>query len=189
MGKSTVHVEGSLECYFYDQVESVEGSHFERIGDDVKAYLIKMLAGFTRRTSVSGRSAPPLGMQYLEALRSGSPALREVGDRAQFIAGVMPKSVSGGAISLRYIVGIGKGAYAELAERHQNIPVFSRLSEGFSLHCELLSEVVEDASRLNSDEGLLEIYHRWREHGEQRDKRKLMMAGVQLETVGADQTQ
>jgi len=192
MTTSTAIHHGTLEAFFFEEIERAQERCGRSLSDEVEAYVVGLLARFARRTQVAGRRSAPLALDYLRARgQTGSAratALRGVGDRALYISGVAPRSLERTPVSVRYVQGIGEAAYREVAERAPwgALAVLGELADGFSGVCEVMGELVDlDASPPD----LLALYERWRRDADPRDRRRLLEAGVMLGARGSDQVQ
>ena len=175
--------DGTLESFFYEQLEQVRKEDGDqRLERDLEAYLVHILAKHARRPQVAGRTSPALATQFLAARECGQSALRDVGDRALYIAGVIPRSLDRSPVGVEYIAGIGAAAYSELHARSRRLDIFARLAERFRELVELLGRVVG----VGESSDLLALYERWRKTSEPRDRRRLIAAGVLLEPATAD---
>ncbi len=178
----------NLASYFYEEL----GAAQERTGRDlptvVEAYVVYLLADYARRTEAAGRTARPLALDYLDARsRAGSArahALRSVGDRALYISGVVPRSLHRSPVNVRYVTGIGQAAYREIAGEGP-LAVLGTLADMFAEVAEVIGEVVE-LGAANDGHDLLALYERWRTHGDARDARLLVRAGVLIDPDGSD---
>ena len=179
---SNLAFEGTLESFFFNQLEQArEGCHDDRLRDDVEAYLVHMLAAHARRTDVAGRTSPALATQFLAARQQGPAALREVGDRALYIAGVVPRSLDRTPVSVAYVSGIGEAAYREVHARSARLEVFARLADRFRELVDLLQRMLD-----REQDDLLALYERWRREANANDARRLIRAGVLLDPASAD---
>jgi hypothetical protein len=182
--KENLDLDGTLESFFFEQLEQAQISERERLGDEVEAYLVHMLAAHARRPNVAGRRTPALATQFLAARESGAVALREVGDRALYIAGVIPRSLDRTPVSVEYVAGIGKAAYSELHVRKARLEVFARLAERFREIVGVLGRML--AVEKDGQGDLLALYERWRAGSDPADARRLIAAGVLLDPATAD---
>jgi hypothetical protein len=173
--------EGTLESFFFTQLEQAREGHGGRLGVDIEAYLVHMLAAHARRTNIAGRMSPALATQFLSARERGAQALREVGDRALYIAGVVPRSLDRTPVNVAYVSGIGEAAYREVHVRSARLQVFERLADRFREIVELLGRMLTP-----DDTDLLSLYERWRRSSDPRDARRLIEAGVLLDPATAD---
>src|SRR5690606_41941535 len=85
-------IEGTLESFFFEQLEQAQETERKPLGDEIEAYLVHMLAAHARRPNVAGRTGPALATQLLAAREQGAGALREVGDQALYSAAVGPRA-------------------------------------------------------------------------------------------------
>jgi hypothetical protein len=170
--------EGTLESFFWQQLGAAQDSEGTELPESVEAYLVHLLASHVRRTEVAGRTSPPLATQLLAARQRGASALREVGDRALYIAGVVPRCLDRTPVDVRYVSGIGEAAYREVHARSSRLQVFEELADAFGDIVDLLGRVVEPEA---GEGNLLEIYERWLRGGDARDARRLIAAGIRLD--------
>jgi hypothetical protein len=197
MSDTTAIRHGTLESFFFEEIERAQARCGHTLSDDVEAYVVGLLARFTQRTQVAGRRSEALALDYLRARgQTGSAraqALRGVGDRALYISGVVPRSVHRNAVDVRYVRGIGEAAYREVADQGRwggALAVLGELAAAFEGVSEVIAEVVDLEARGHGHESdLLGLYERWRRDGDPRDRRRLMQAGVLLDTEGPDQVQ
>lgn len=167
---------GTLESFFYERV----GGAQERTGklpSEVEAYVVHLLADHVRRTSVAGRTSGPLALQYLAAREHQgarrAQALRAVGDRALFIAGVVPHSIDRTPVDLRYVRSIGESAYRQISEP----AVFHCLADTFEAAAGVISEATDPHE---GGRDILGLYERWQKYRDVRDEQRLLAAGVVL---------
>jgi len=193
-GTMAIH-HGTLESFFFEEIERVKEHRGHVLSPEVEAYVVGLLARFARRTAVAGRRSEALALDYLRARgQTGAArahALRGVGDRALYISGVAPRSLHRTPVDVRYVQGIGEAAYREVADRADwsgALAVLGELAEGFEGVSEVIAEIV-DLEKQRPTRDLLGLYERWRRDGDPRDRRRLMQAGVLLDTHGPDQIQ
>ncbi|MCX4245319.1 hypothetical protein [Paraliomyxa miuraensis] len=190
---------GTLESFFFDEIERAKERSGHVLSPEVEAYVVSLLARFARRTAVAGRRSEPLALDYLRARgqtgAARAQALRGVGDRALYISGVAPRSLSRTPVNVRYVRGIGEAAYREVVDRAQShgqwggaLAVLGELAEDFEDVAEVIAEIVDLEARVPTH-NLLMIYERWRREGDPRDRKRLLAAGVLLDTHGTDQMQ
>ncbi|MCB9700301.1 MAG: hypothetical protein H6711_00250 [Myxococcales bacterium] len=186
----SLEIAGSLAAFFYEEIQEAQERAGAELSEEIEAYVVHLLADFVRRTGVAGRRSPPLALQYLSARgQSGTArafALREVGDRALFIAGAVPRSLDRTPVNVRYVRSIGESAYRGIAERGA-LAVFEELADAFEDVSQVIGEVVDVDGEAPRD--LLGLYERWRRHGDPRDARRLVGAGVLLDARGSDVVQ
>jgi hypothetical protein len=182
MKRVDLSFDGTLASFFYEQLEQARTSERERLGDDIEAYVVNLLAEHALRPNVAGRTTPALAMQFLAAREHGPAALREVGDRALYIAGVVPRSLDRTPVSVAYVSGIGEAAYREIHVRRSSLDVFARLADRFREVVDLLDRML----RHDEETDLLALYERWRRGLDPRDARRLLESGVLLDPQTAD---
>ena len=180
--------EGTLESFFFEQLEQAQDARAESpLGQEIEAYLVHMLAAHARRTNIAGRTSPALATQFLAAREQGPVALREVGDRALYIAGVVPRSLDRTPVNVAYVAGIGEAAYREVAARKARLEVFARLAERFREIVAVLGQMLAlDKPDKPGEVDLLALYERWRRSNDPADASKLVAAGVLLDAKTAD---
>jgi hypothetical protein len=180
----------TLESFFFEEIEQAQERSGRSLPHDVEAYVVSLLSRYARRTEAAGRASQPLALDYLKAKSeqgsSRAHALRHVGDRALYISGVVPRSLDRTPVNVRYVKGIGEAAYREVAD-YGPLAVLGLLAEMFGDVAEVIGDVVELGTRDEHD--LLGLYGRWRQHGDPRDARRLVRAGVLLDSHGSDQVQ
>lgn len=185
MSQVDLAYEGTLESFFYERLAQLrEADDRAALDPDLEAYLVYMLAIHARRTNIAGRTSPALATQFLAAREHGQVALREVGDRALYIAGVVPRSLDRGPVGVEYVSGIGSAAYREVHARAARLDIFGRLADRFRELVELLGQIVGIGVDGGTD--LLSLYERWRARADPRDARRLVAAGVLLQPQTAD---
>lgn len=175
--------DGTLESFFYEELEGASEREGMALDRELRAYLVHMLASHARRPQIAGRTSPALATQFLAARESGATALREVGDRALYIAGVVPDSLERSPVNVGYVAGIGSAAYREIHARRARLEVFRRLADRFEEIVELLGRMLRGGS---GERDLLGLYERWRRRGDPRDARRLVEAGIHIDAHGSD---
>jgi hypothetical protein len=181
LSDSCIRYEGTLESFFFDKLEDAQAGE-RQLSDEMEAYVVHMLACFAQRPEVAGRTSEPLALQYLSAREHGPPALREVGDRALYIAGVIPRSLERSPVSVGYVTGIGSAAYREVHARVGRLTVFAQLAERFESVAELVGRAVGE----RDEDDLLALYERWRRRGASTDAKRLADRGVLLDPDRSD---
>ena len=178
----------TLESFFFEEIEQVQERTGRSLPADVEAYVVHLLARFANKTHDAGRKSRPIALDYLHAKgQSGSArahALRGVGDRALYISGVVPRSLTRTPVNVRYVRGIGESAYREVAGSGA-LTVLGSLAEMFAEVAEVIGDVV-DIDKGESPPDLLALYERWRLHGDPRDAKLLVRAGVIIDADGSD---
>lgn len=183
----------TLESFFFAELEQVQERTGRSLPTDVEAYVVYLLAAYAKRPAEAGRTSRPLAIDYLQAKsQSGSArahALRGVGDRALYISGVVPRSLHRTPVNVKYVHGIGESAYREVAgSAGDALAVLGTLAQMFGDVAEVIGDVVELGVATDSGD-LLAVYDRWRTHGDPRDAKLLVRAGVRVGTDGTDDVQ
>jgi hypothetical protein len=186
----------TLESFFFDEIENAQERSGTSLSPEVEAYVVHLLARYARRPHAAGRKSGPLALEYLRARgetgTSRASALKGVGDRALYIAGVAPRSLDRTPVNVRYVCGIGEAAYREVAARTSPLTsgalmVLSELAERFDAVAEVIGDVVDlGASATGRPDDLLGLYDRWRRHRDPRDAKRLVAAGVIIDSDGSD---
>jgi len=182
----------TLESYFFEEIEGVQERTGWGLPTDVEAYVVSLLARYAQRTQAAGRRSRALALEYMRAKsESGAAktaALRGVGDRALYISGVVPRSLSRSPVNVRYVRGIGIAAYREVASSGP-LRVLGLLAEMFEHVANVIGETISvGREKLDGDdvENLLAIFERWRRDQDPRDAKRLLAAGVMLHADGSD---
>lgn len=180
----------TLESFFFDEIENAQERSGTSLSPEVEAYVVHLLARYARRPHAAGRKSGPLALEYLRARgetgTSRASALKGVGDRALYIAGVAPRSLDRTPVNVRYVCGIGEAAYREVAGDGA-LRVLSELAERFDAVAEVIGDVVDlGASATARADDLLGLYERWRRHRDPRDAKRLVAAGVIIDSDGSD---
>lgn len=183
----------TLESFFFEEIEHAQERSGTELSPEVEAYVVHLLARYARRPHAAGRRSRPLALEYLRARTengvSRASALRGVGDRALYIAGVAPRSLERTPINVRYIRGIGEAAYREVAGGGA-LAVLAELAERFGTVAEVIGDVVDlGASGADRPDDLLGLYERWRRYKDPRDAKRLVAAGVIIDADGSDLVQ
>lgn len=177
--------DGTLESFFFERIGKSLAARSTKLEPEIEAYAVHLLVSFARRRRVAGRTAPPLALQYMRAMETGPGALRDVGDRALSIAGIVPRSLARSMVDVRYVRSIGTSAYRGIASRVPGLAVF----DGIAAQFETLELVLGDASSRDDEPeahsdargDLLGLYERWRRSRSKRDEVTLTEAGVRLD--------
>ncbi len=183
----------TLESFFFEEMERAQSERPRRLSTDVEAYVVGLLARYATRTHAAGRTSRALALDYLEARdQQGSgraKALRRVGDRALYISGVVPLSMSRSPVGVGYVKGIGTAAYRAVTDGPTGgrLDVLRHIAANFDEVAEVIGDVANRAgTAAANDGGLLEIYERWRREGCPADLRRLVAAGVLIDPDRSD---
>ena len=179
----------TLESFFFEEIEQAQERSGRTLSPEVEAYVVHLLARYARRPHAAGRTSRPLALEYLRARTesgvSRASALRGVGDRALYIAGVAPRSLDRTPVNVRYVAGIGEAAYREVAGAGA-LAVLGELAERFGVVAEVIGDVVDLGATGDRPDDLLGVYERWRRLHDPRDAKRLIAAGVIIDAEGSD---
>ncbi len=185
-----------VKTFFHDSLVCAMANQNLHARDDTVAYVVNMLAGFTRTDHLyewnhDGYSLKPLALLFGEAVEAPTTkhrqhALRRLGDVALFIAGLFADSLNRKVVDVDYYVSMGGAAYGCLSEAirsskvmHEGGAVFEELSENFTGFVEALEEVV-DNSRVADDADVIRWYEVWARTGSNRAARVLQRHGIHM---------
>jgi hypothetical protein len=174
---------------------NLQGAH---PSDMAEYYLVALLAGAVRRElrPIEGAREPleeTLAGAFLTAeTRRGCAReglLRSVGDYALFVSGFFAESLSRLTVGAGYYQGMGRMAYArladEVAERSFN-ELFSELAEDFPRFVGILAEVSEHTAT-PATRSALGLYEKWLVTESATTGRRLAESGI-LPAVGLRNT-
>lgn len=150
------------------------------------SYLIGLLELQVR--SPTAGEAPSLAEDLLGAIAEGGKTqilrLRELGDRALFISGFFGESLQRRVVDLEYYGDVGRTAYSRVSTefgRSQDArgwhELFQELADEFGAFVDLLAEVGSQTRPLGTV-NLLCVYDRYVETGCERERAKLIRAGL-----------
>jgi hypothetical protein len=154
------------------------------------AYLIELLDSrvHTAAPAADGTAdEATLAEDLLEArLQAGIARLRRLrnlGDRALFVAGFFGDSLSRSVVDIDYYGDVGRAAYANLAESLARqvtektwTGLYLELAQRFHEFVDVLAEV-GDRTRSGGSEDLLRLYERYLRTGSPRDRSRLARRG------------
>ncbi len=156
--------------------------------EDTLWYVGQMLASFVDRRQLfvfrDGHfQIPTLAFLYRDASFAGSHQercclLRKLGDTALFVGALYSEHYARRGISQRYLIGMGCGAYAYLAENFDNANhAFAELSERFPSALKLVADVCEKENSVDAQD-ILQLYTRWVATKDSGLKARLTQAGI-----------
>jgi hypothetical protein len=153
------------------------------------SYLLGLLEAQVHSSAAPGEGiAPSLAEALLGAPAEGGrpqiSRLRELGDRALFVSGFFGESLRRRVVDLDYYGEVGRTAYgrvsAELGRGAQARgwhELFEELADEFEAFVDVLAEV-GSATRPPGSVNLLSAYDSYVETGSERERAKLIRAGV-----------
>jgi hypothetical protein len=173
----------SVDAFFHevltDALESMKVAATEPAG----WYLVSLLGDFTRARLPD----EPLSLKLAHSV-SADPGervktLKEVGDTSLYVAGFFAESLSRKLVDADYYIGLGRGAYAELAGRMgagSITEVYRELAEGFPGFVEVLAEVRRRVDFAGAD--IMKLYEQWLRTRDEWIEKKLRALGVLVDT-------
>ena len=180
----------TLSGLFQRLLRSASQAQGVRVSEQTECYLVQLLSAFARPPA-GDLLAPPLGVDYLQALSLPAPQrtarLRRVADTALFLTGLFLEHVESTLVGGRYYATLGRTAYARLSadERHGGLAAaFGELSRRFGDFVRVLGEI-GDAQLFRTDRDTVRLYRRWLLTRGARDAQRLIRRGV-IPTAGRD---
>lgn len=185
-----------VKTFFHESVACAMANQALHAREDTVAYVVNMLAGFTRTDHLfewahDGYSLKPLALLFGEAVEARTEkhrqhALRRLGDVALFIAGLFADSLKRKVVDVGYYVSMGGTAYGCLSEAirtsnrmNSSGAVFEELSENFTGFVEVLEEVSDNAC-ISDDADVIRWYDIWARTGSKRAVRVLRRYGIHM---------
>jgi hypothetical protein len=168
----------SVDGFFYEVVaESLEAVRL-RSTEPANWYLVSLLGDFTRTRLPDTPLALRLAEAKLAAPAERVRALKEVGDTSLYVAGFFAESLSRKLVDADYYVGLGRGAYAELAGQLSGslTEVYRELADNFPGFVEVLGEVRRRVDFAGAD--LMKLYEQWLRTRDAWIEKKLRALGV-----------
>ena len=171
----------SVDEFFYevltDAMESVHLSATEPAG----WYLVSLLGEFTHARLPDEPLAMKLASAKLAEPGQRVRCLKEVGDTSLYVAGFFAESLSRKLVDADYYIGLGRGAYAELAGRLGGslTEVYRELAEDFPGFVEVLAEVRRRVDFAGCD--VVKLYEQWLRTRDAWIEKKLRALGVLVE--------
>jgi hypothetical protein len=176
--------EGAYVVDFFKELVEGAIAHQRLAANELTAfYIVRLLAGFTRRADENGDAEAPLALQLARALERGGvqqrAGLKQIADRSLFLSGFFSDSLRRQLVDVDYYAAIGGYAYHALSRSETDTwsPVFAELGEKFVDFVDVLSEVSERTS-CTSNGDLLRLYERWLKSGSRHSGELLVERGV-----------
>jgi hypothetical protein len=175
----------SVDAFFHevltDALESMRVDATEPAG----WYLVSLLGDFTRARLPD----EPLAMKLAQSASSDPgervKTLKEVGDTSLYVAGFFAESLSRKLVDADYYIGLGRGAYAELAGRlgsHSITDVYRELAENFPGFVEVIAEVRRRVDFAGAD--IVKLHEQWVRTRDAWIEKKLRALGVLVDPGG-----
>lgn len=169
----------SVDAFFHevltDALESMRVDATEPAG----WYLVTLLGDFTRARLPDEPLAVKLAQSAAADAGERVRTLKEVGDTSLYVAGFFAESLSRKLVDADYYIGLGRGAYAELAGRMGGssiTDVYRELADGFPGFVEVLAEVRRRVDFAGTD--IVKLYEQWVRTRDAWIEKKLRALGV-----------
>jgi hypothetical protein len=175
---------GTLTALFHDLVRSAMATQRVAPSQTTEFYLVQLLESFAR-AGHTDLFDPPLGIDYLEALRlptrQRQGRLRRVGDTALFVSGVFSDSLERCLVGPRYYATLGRSAYAHLfrdAGQPALAQPFEELAGRLPQFVRVLAEISDRAIFRGRREDTVRLYRRWLHTRGAREAEQLARRGL-----------
>lgn len=195
MAQPGILVQTNVREFFYDALSAELARQQLGAQPATIGYLAGLLTAFLRterfyEKTESGLSFRPLALRQggaLQLLGSGHRArtLRELGDVALFVAGVLAESLNRKLVDVDYYTAMGGSAYARLADtlnaNEDSLSfgtMFADLARQFTDYADVLGEVAEHPE-VRQQKDVLRLYDRWLKTGSRRAAQRLRALGVE----------
>lgn len=183
--------ERSLSGYFHSALGRAAQRQGHQPQEATLWYLTDLLTRYSRSEEFfdanTGRSGlRPLALMYGEAMHAGSEGerhrlLQRLGDVALFVAGLFHQSLARRAVRREYVVTMGGGAYAYLAENSpHDLAIYDELAGHFVRFVNMLSELIHGHREQFDSADILNLYSLWNDTGNSQARRQLQSLGIAL---------
>jgi len=177
-----VKAHATVDAFFFEVLTDALAAVHLQATEPAGWYLVSLLGDFTRARLPD----EPLAMKLAQS-QDADPGervktLKEVGDTSLYVTGFFAESLSRKLVDADYYIGLGRGAYAELAGRlgaHSITDVYRELSENFPAFVEVLGEVRRRIDFAGDD--VVKLYEQWLRTRDQWIEKKLRALGVLVE--------
>jgi hypothetical protein len=177
-----VTAHASVDEYFYEVVnDALETVHLEA-SEPASWYLVGMLGEFTRARLPDEPLAVKLAQSHVALPAERVRCLKEVGDTSLYVAGFFAQSLSRKLVDADYYIGLGRGAYAELAGRLGGslTEVYRELADNFPSFVDVLTEVRRRVDFATTD--VVKLYEQWLRSRDAWIEKKLRALGVLVDS-------
>ncbi|MGD9763922.1 MAG: hypothetical protein AB7V27_09435 [Candidatus Binatia bacterium] len=174
----------SLTEFFRELLRQAMSTHEVRSSEVAEHYLVNLLERFAK--PAPDWDTQPLGVAYLESFHHPPTrrcaALQHVGDTALFLSGVFMEHLERRPVSTDYYMGLGRGAYRQLASLGANdaatrADVFAEIAARFPDFVRVLSEI-SFSELFRSDAQTVRVYTRWLRTRGAQDAQWLLQRGI-----------
>jgi hypothetical protein len=174
-------------AFFREQLEKAMEHQKVSTSAFTEYYLVNLLAHCVLADNLPTPEPPydeaPLAVLYIRALQASrferARLLKAMGDMALFMSGFFGASLAGKLVDFHYYRAMGGRAYSHLSQEPSPFSpdVFLELAGRFTEFADLLSEVSE-ATRLTTNQSILQLYERWMQTGSRRSAMLLAARGI-----------
>jgi hypothetical protein len=188
-------VQPNLKVFFHDALSTALMRQQLRAQPVTIGYLADLLMTFLRTERLyektpDGLGFRPLALRHGESWQSTSVGarvriLRELGDVALFVAGVLAESLNRKLVDVDYYTAMGGSAYARLANTlntdQASLPfgaMYAELARKFTEYADVLGEVAEHPE-VRQHKDVLRLYDRWLKTGSRRAAQRLRALGIE----------
>jgi hypothetical protein len=173
----------SVDGFFYEVLtEALDEARIDAT-EPAGWYLVSLMGDFTRARLPD----EPLAMKLAQA-RAAEPGdrvkgLKEVGDTSLYVAGFFTESLSRKLVDADYYIGLGRGAYAELAGHLGGTltEVYRELAAKFPAFVEVLGTVRRKVDFAGCD--VVKLYQHWLQSRDAWIEKKLRALGVMVDAA------
>lgn len=190
-GKTRLQLISQPQEFFYELLTDALGRRALRPTPETEFYLVNLLNQFMTTDALYMRDAnghyreEPLALMMKEALETSEAELkkmlfRQVGDVSLYVAGFFQHSLTRKLVDLDYYIGMGGGAYQQVASRadeEKTKVIFEELAHRFGSFVDVLADV-SDQTTLKSEKNLLQLYDLWSRTGSERAAKSLQEEGI-----------
>jgi hypothetical protein len=178
MESMDVTAHASVDEFFYEVVNDALGEVKLTATVPASWYLVGMLGEFTRARLPDEPLAVKLAQSHEALPAERVRCLKEVGDTSLYVAGFFAQSLSRKLVDADYYIGLGRGAYAELAGRlNGNLTeVYRELADNFPGFVDVLTEVRRRVDFAGCD--VVKLYEQWLRGRDLWIEKKLRALGV-----------
>lgn len=169
----------TVDAFFFEVLQEALAEVHLDATEPAGWYLVSLLGDFTRARLPDEPLAMKLAQSQIAEPGERVKTLKEVGDTSLYVAGYFAESLSRKLVDADYYIGLGRGAYAELAGRlgsNSITDVYRELSQNFPAFVEVLGEVRRRVDFAGAD--VMKLYEQWMRTRDAWIERKLRALGV-----------
>lgn len=197
MGAAVLQTHDNLFDFFHEEVDAAAELTGSDVSEEGVFYLSNLLV---EKTRTPGHDTPGTLAEF--SIRAAQAdrvdqrirSYRQLGDRALYVSGFFPESLSRRTVKADYYADMGRTAYDRLSRMlrspvghlgggHKGLgEIFGELAASFEVCLEILGEV-HDALRARSEAEpteaeLLKLYEQWQTTGNRQALRRLQRFGL-----------